>query len=97
MVSIKNYPLFIESGFLDRIINLPNVKASVTIKDSIEQSKLLNVLNSSFKAVLADYNSSKNTFNKKKNTHTFSNFFVILFRHVLKKSIIFKRQKTLFL
>ena len=60
MVSIKNYPLFIESGFLDRIINLPNIKASVTIKDSIEQSKLLSVLNSSFKAVLADYNSSKN-------------------------------------
>ena len=60
MVSIKNYPLFIEGGFLDRIINLPNVKASVTIKDSIEQAKLLNVLNSSFKAVLADYNSSKN-------------------------------------
>ena len=60
MVSIKNYPLFIEHGFLDRIINLPNVKASITIKDTIEQSKLLNVLNSSFKAVLADYNSSKN-------------------------------------
>jgi len=60
LVSIKNYPLFIEGGFLDRIINLPNVKASVTIKDSIEQSKLLSVLNSSFKAVLADYNSSKN-------------------------------------
>ena len=60
LVSIKNYPLFIEGGFLDRIINLPNVKVSVTIKDSIEQSKLLNVLNSSFKAVLADYNSSKN-------------------------------------
>lgn len=60
MVSIKNYPLFIEHGFLDRIINLPNVKASVTIKDTIEQSKLLNILNSSFKAVLADYNSSKN-------------------------------------
>lgn len=60
LVSIKNYPLFIEGGFLDRIINLSNVKASVTIKDSIEQAKLLNVLNSSFKAVLADYNSSKN-------------------------------------
>ena len=60
MVSIKNYPLFIEDGFLDRIINLPNVKASVTINDSINQSKLINVLNSSFKAVLADYNSSKN-------------------------------------
>ena len=60
LVAIKIYPLFIEYGFLDRIINLPNVKASVTIKDSIEQYKLLNVLNSSFKAVLADYNSSKN-------------------------------------
>ena len=52
--------MFIEHGFLDRIINLPNIKASVTINDSIEQNKLLNVLNSSFKAVLADYNSSKN-------------------------------------
>jgi len=60
LLSIKNYPLFIEHGFLDRIINLPNIKTSVTINDSIEQNKLLNVLNSSFKAVLADYNSSKN-------------------------------------
>lgn len=60
LLSIKNYPLFIEHGFLDRIINLSNVKASVTINESIEQYKLLNVLNSSFKAVLADYNSSKN-------------------------------------
>lgn len=60
LVSIKNYPLFIENSFLDRIINLPNVKASITIKDTIEQSRLINVLNNSFKAVLADYNSSKN-------------------------------------
>ena len=60
LLSIKNYPLFIEHGFLDRIINLSNVKVSVTINESIEQYKLLNVLNSSFKAVLADYNSSKN-------------------------------------
>lgn len=60
LLSIKKYPLFIEHGFLDRIINLANVKASVTINESIEQYKLLNVLNSSFKAVLADYNSSKN-------------------------------------
>ncbi|MDO5556563.1 MAG: DUF87 domain-containing protein, partial [Clostridia bacterium] len=60
LLSIKNYPLFIEHGFLDRIINLPNIKASITINESIEQSKLLGVLNGSFKAVLADYNSSKN-------------------------------------
>ena len=60
LLSIKNYPLFIEHGFLDRIINLPNVKASITINESIEQYKLINILNSSFKAVLADYNSSKN-------------------------------------
>lgn len=60
LLSIKNYPLFIENGFLDRIVNIPNVKVSLTIKESIEQSKLLSILNSSFKSVLADYNSSKN-------------------------------------
>lgn len=60
LLTIKNYPLFIEDGFLDRIINLPNVNASITINDTIEQSKLVNILNSSFKAVLADFNSSKN-------------------------------------
>ena len=60
LVSIKNYPLFIEHGFLNRIINMPNVQSSITVKDTIEQDKLLTVLNSSFKAVLSDYNSSKN-------------------------------------
>ncbi len=60
LLSIKNYPLFIESGFLDRIVNIPNVNVSITIKDTIEQSKLISILNSSFKSVLADYNSSKN-------------------------------------
>ena len=60
LLSIKNYPLFIENGFLDRIVNIPNINVSITIKDTIEQPKLVNVLNSSFKSVLADYNSSKN-------------------------------------
>lgn len=78
LVSIKNYPLFIEGGFLDRIINLPNVKASVTIKDSIEQSKLLNVLNSSFKAVLADYNSSKNISDVNEMQNLMSNYKLLI-------------------
>ena len=78
MVSIKNYPLFIEGGFLDRIINLPNVKASVTIKDSIEQSKLLSVLNSSFKAVLADYNSSKNISDVNEMQNLMSNYKMLI-------------------
>ena len=60
LLSIKNYPLFIENGFLDRIVNIPNINVSITIKDTIEQPELVNVLNSSFKSVLADYNSSKN-------------------------------------
>ena len=60
MLSIKNYPLFIDNGFLDKIVNIPKVKVSMTIKDTIEKSKLLSILNSSFKSVLADYNSSKN-------------------------------------
>ena len=33
---------------------------SKLIKETIEKNKLLSVLNSSFKSVLADYNSSKN-------------------------------------
>ena len=43
-----------------RIVNIPNVKVSMTIKETIEKNKLLSILNSSFKSVLADYNSSKN-------------------------------------
>ncbi len=60
MVTIKNYPLFLESGFLDRIVNIPNVNVSMTINETIESSKIINILNANFKSVLADYNTSKN-------------------------------------
>ena len=60
LLTIKNYPLFIEDHFLDRIINLPNVKAYKKKKNIENQSSLINNLNSSYKAVLADYNSNKN-------------------------------------
>lgn len=60
MVTIKNYPLFLESGFLDRIVNIPNINVSMTINESIDTSKILNILNANFKSVLADYNTSKN-------------------------------------
>lgn len=60
LLSIKNYPVFIEGGFLDRIVNISGVNASITINESLEQSRILNNLNSSYKAVLADYNTNKN-------------------------------------
>ncbi|MBQ9181891.1 MAG: DUF87 domain-containing protein [Bacilli bacterium] len=60
MVTIKNYPLFLEGGFLDRIVNIPNINVSMTINESIDSSKILNILNANFKSVLADYNTSKN-------------------------------------
>lgn len=60
MVTIKNYPLFLEGGFLDRIVNIPNINVSMTINESIDTSKILNILNANFKSVLADYNTSKN-------------------------------------
>lgn len=60
LVTIKNYPLFIEDNFLDHIVNLPNLKASITIKNIENQNNIINNLNSSYKAVLADYNSNKN-------------------------------------
>lgn len=60
MVTIKNYPLFLEGGFLDRIVNIPYINVSMTINESIDSSKILNILNANFKSVLADYNTSKN-------------------------------------
>ena len=36
MVTIKNYPLFLEGGFLDRIVNIPNINVSMTINESID-------------------------------------------------------------
>lgn len=60
LIAIKSYPPFIEQNFLDTIVNLPNVNVSFTIKETMDKEKLINVLNSSYKSLLADYNSSKN-------------------------------------
>lgn len=70
LVAIKSYPPFIEKNFLDSIVNLPNVNVSFTIKEAIDKEKIINVLNSSYKSLLADYNSTKNVadINTLKNT-----------------------------
>lgn len=60
LVAIKNYPPFIEKDFLNTMVNLPNVNVSFTIKETLEKEKIIKTLNSNYKSLLADYNSTKN-------------------------------------
>lgn len=60
LVAIKNYPPFIEKDFLNTIVNLPNVNVSFTIKDTVAKDQIIKTINSNYKSLLADYNSTKN-------------------------------------
>ena len=78
MVAIKSYPPFIEKNFLDTIVNLPNVHVSFTIKETMEKEKLINILNSSYKSLMADYNSSKNVADINTLKHTLENYRLLI-------------------
>lgn len=78
LIAIKSYPPFIEKNFLDTIVNLPNVNVSFTIKETMEKEKLINILNSSYKSLLADYNSSKNVADINTLKHTLENYRLLI-------------------
>ena len=78
MIAIKSYPPFIEKNFLDTIVNLPNVHVSFTIKETMEKEKLINILNSSYKSLMADYNSSKNVADINTLKHTLENYRLLI-------------------
>lgn len=59
MVSIKNIPPFIEELFFEGLFNIPNVRASLTIKDSFNQEELVKWIDSQFKFLLADRNTTR--------------------------------------
>ena len=59
LITIKSIPNFIEGGFLDNIINFPNVKASMTIKNCMNREKILNLIDGNVKALSANYNTTK--------------------------------------
>ena len=59
MISIKNVPPFIDEMFFERIFNYPNVKACINVSDTIETDSLVRNLDSSYKFLLTDRNTTK--------------------------------------
>lgn len=78
LIAIKSYPPFIENNFLDTIVNIPNVNVSFTIKETMDKEKLINILNSSYTSLLADYNSSKNVADINTLKHTLENYQLLI-------------------
>ena len=54
LLSIKNVPLFLEELFFEQIFNMPNTRACIHIKDTIDTEKLIRVLDSSYQFLLSD-------------------------------------------
>lgn len=78
LVAIKNYPPFIEKDFLNNIVNLPNVNVSFTIKDTIEKERIISTINSNYKSLLADYNSTKNVAEVNELKNTLENYRILI-------------------
>ena len=60
MVSIKDIPPFIDELFFEGLFNVPNVRASLTIKDSLNQEELARWIDTRYKFLLTDRNTTRN-------------------------------------
>ena len=78
LIAIKNYPPFIEKDFLNTIVNIPNVNVSFTIKDTVEKERIIKTINSNYKSLLADYNSTKNVAEVNELKHTLENYRLLI-------------------
>lgn len=59
MVTIKSIPPFIDELFFENIFNVPNVRACISIKDTISQEELIRWVNSQYQFLLSDRNTTK--------------------------------------
>lgn len=59
IVTIKNIPPFIEELFFEKIFNVPNVRACLSVKDTITQEELIRWVNSQYQFLLSDRNTTK--------------------------------------
>ena len=59
MVTIKSIPPFIDELFFEKIFNVPNVRACITIKDTISQEELIRWVNLQYQFLLTDRNTTK--------------------------------------
>ena len=59
LVTIKNIPPFVDELFFERIFNVPNVRACLSIKDTITQDELIRWVNAQYQFLLSDRNTTK--------------------------------------
>ena len=59
MVTIKNIPPFVDELFFEDIINVPDVRACISIKDAISQDELIRWVNSQYQFLLSDRNTTR--------------------------------------
>lgn len=59
-VSIKSIPRFIEGNFLEGLFNVPNTRVSITTKDSLNPEELVKFMDSQYKFLMTDRNTTRN-------------------------------------
>ncbi|HHX67550.1 MAG TPA: DUF87 domain-containing protein, partial [Gallicola sp.] len=59
MVTIKTIPPFIDELFFENIFNVPNVRACLSMKDTITQEELIRWVNAQYQFLLSDRNTTK--------------------------------------
>lgn len=59
LATIKTIPPFVGELFLEKIFNVPNVRACISIKDCITQDELIRWVNSQYQFLLSDRNTTK--------------------------------------
>ena len=59
MVTIKTIPPFVDELFFENIFNVPNVRANISIKETITQEELIRWVNSQYQFLLSDRNTTK--------------------------------------
>lgn len=59
LATIKTLPPFIDELFFESIFNVPNVRACISVKDTISQEELIRWVNSQYQFLLSDRNTTK--------------------------------------
>ena len=59
VLTVKSLPPFIDELFFEEIFNIPNVRASISITDTISQEELINWVNYEYQFLLSDRNSTR--------------------------------------
>lgn len=59
LCTIKSVPPFVDELFFERVFNVPNVRACLSVKDTISQEELIRWVNNQYQFLLTDRNTTK--------------------------------------